>query len=138
LYGSASEESVIFDAFFPEVFALVATLEEELHGILVISLKQYNNYYYGKRSKVTAYISLWMQFDQESLALERNLAYLSPREGVDPRDVLEDCDAHVGHSQIKRHPFHILRRMHFHAIQLTPPSRLQEVKVRLRRGLTTG
>jgi len=39
-----------------------------------------------------------VQFDQKALALEGNLAYLCPREGVDARDVLEDRDAHVGNS----------------------------------------
>jgi len=38
-YCGTSEESVVLNTFFPEIFAFITTLEEELHCVFVITLK---------------------------------------------------------------------------------------------------
>jgi len=47
LYGCAPEESMIFNAFLPKILALVSAFEKELHGVLVISLKEYTSLKFG-------------------------------------------------------------------------------------------
>lgn len=74
-----------------------------------------------------------MQLDEKLFPLERDLADFGPREGVYPGDALEDGDAHVGHSQIERHPLVVFGRVHLHPVQLAPSGRLQQVEIRFRR-----
>ena len=38
------EESVVFDALLPKVFALVPLLKVELHYVLVVALRRYMSY----------------------------------------------------------------------------------------------
>ena len=62
-----------------------------------------------------------MKFDEEPLPLEAELPYLGPAEGVDPRVVLEDDDAHVRHSQVEWNTLVILQE--FPSLSLSAQSK---------------
>lgn len=106
---------MVFNALFPEIFALVPALEEELHRVFVI------------------HVVLRVQLDEKLFPLERYLADLGPREGVYSSDALEDGDAHVGDGQIERDALVVFGRVHLHPVQLAASGRLQQVEIRLRR-----
>lgn len=48
-----------------------------------------------------AYVSLWVQLDEELPPLEAQLAYLGPGEGVDLGEVLEHQHPKVGHCKVQ-------------------------------------
>jgi len=92
---------VVLDALLPKVFALVATLEEELYGILVIALNRWtpiNKLVFS--IVIFSYVAFGMKLDQKTFAFERYFAYFGPREGIDACYILKDGNAHVGYSQI--------------------------------------
>lgn len=78
-----------------------------------------------------SYAALLVQFNQESLSLERYLPNFGPRKGVQPGDTLEHTDAHVCDSQIEWDAFYVFGRVHFHAIQLASAGRLQQIQIGL-------
>lgn len=132
---------MIFDALFPKVFTLVPPLEEELDRVLVVHLwwkaKRLVELW-AIRYRQIPYVVLRVQLDEKLFPFERNLPDLGPREGVYPGDALEDGDAHVRHGQVQRDALVVLARVHLHPVQLAAPGRLQQVQVRLRRGLSSG
>ena len=54
------------------------------------------------------HISLRVQFDKKSPALETQLPYLGPGERVDADEVLKDDNSHVNHRQMKSNAVMIL------------------------------
>lgn len=99
LNGLTAEESVIFDAFLPEVLALVAALKEELDNVFVIALRRDKfNELADFQTEVFPYVSLWVQFNQQLLPLERDFPNFRPRKCVDSRNSLKDGESHVSDS----------------------------------------
>ncbi|RNA19479.1 hypothetical protein BpHYR1_016524 [Brachionus plicatilis] len=79
LGADAAKKSVVFYAFFPEVFAAISVVEVEFDGVFVEA------------------VVFRMKFDQEFFALEAQLADFGPRKCVYFGAVLENQNAHVGH-----------------------------------------
>lgn len=57
----------------------------------------------------STHVSFWVKFDQKSLPFEGELADLGPGECVDLGIVLKHYKSHVGHCQVQRHSFVVLR-----------------------------
>lgn len=82
------------------------------------------------------YVALWLQFDEEFLPFEAQLANLRPGERVDFGDVLKDENAHVSNGQVQRNLLVILGGVHFDAVQFHFAGGVEEVQVGIGRQLT--
>jgi hypothetical protein len=72
LHGLATEKAVIFHALFPEVLALVTTLEEELDDVFVVALRRriFRLLNFHEQTLFSSYVSLGMKLNQKLLSLE--------------------------------------------------------------------
>lgn len=71
------------------------------------------------------YVTLGMQFDQKSFPFKRNFPNFRPRKCVDLRIILKHQNPHMCNSQIQRHIFVVLRRMHLHPVQFASTCRFE-------------